>query len=112
MITLSTHALDTLTGKPMEGLEVIMEYCHEGSWRVLSRGVTNTDGRIKEWPSVDALIPGRYRLIFALEPWCQEHNREVFFPEAILTADLDGSLSHYHLPLLFSGYGYTTYRGS
>ncbi|PPC78749.1 hydroxyisourate hydrolase [Pokkaliibacter plantistimulans] len=114
MISLSTHALDTLSGRPMQGLQVVLERFDGESWWEMSAAATNEDGRIREWPEleVSGLTAGRYRLTFDLQAWCQQHDRPVFFPEATLTFELDSSLPHYHIPLLFAGYGFSTYRGS
>lgn len=97
MATLSTHVLDTATGRPTRGTTVTLE--RDGN--VIARGVTDADGRIPHL--ADSLEPGRYRLIFEL------NGR--FFPRVALDIEI-GSDPKYHVPLLVTPFGLTSYRGS
>ncbi|MEK6206676.1 MAG: hydroxyisourate hydrolase [Chloroflexota bacterium] len=97
MATLSTHVLDTATGRPASGIAVSLE--RDGA--VIARGVTDGDGRIAQLAGT--LEPGRYRLVFELEGR--------FFRRVALDVEI-GSDSKYHVPLLVTPFGLTSYRGS
>lgn len=105
MISISTHVLDVATGKPAGGIDVKLESTVDGEWVTLHAGTTDADGRIGRLGS--DLPPGHYRVRFNTG----DHGRG-FFPEVAVTCDLDETQDHYHLPLLLSPFGYTTYRGS
>jgi 5-hydroxyisourate hydrolase len=105
MTDLSTHVLDTASGRPATGVKVTLERSSDGGWQHVGDGVTDDDGRV---PALGvALGSGIYRLVFATGD-----AGNPFFPEVHLIVDLDESQDHYHVPLLLSTYGYTTYRGS
>jgi 5-hydroxyisourate hydrolase len=97
MATLSTHVLDTASGRPASGVAVSLE--HEGA--VIARGVTNGDGRIAELAG--SLAPGRYRLVFELDGR--------FFHRVALDIEI-GTDAKYHVPLLATPFAVTSYRGS
>jgi 5-hydroxyisourate hydrolase len=97
MATLSTHVLDTASGRPAPGVAVTLE--KDGA--VIARGVTDPDGRIKEL--APSLTPGRYRLIFELDGR--------FFPRVALDIEI-GAEPRYHVPLLMTPFAVTSYRGS
>jgi hydroxyisourate hydrolase len=105
MISISTHVLDVSTGTPAAGIDVKLELVELGSWVVRSTGTTDPDGRIGMLAS--ELDPGHYRLRFNTG-----EQGSGFFPEVAVTCNLDGTQEHYHIPLLLSPFGYTTYRGS
>lgn len=95
--SLSTHVLDTGTGRPAEGVAVELL---AGDATLLATGTTDPDGRIS--PLADDLPTGAYRLVF--------HPPSPFFTRVELQVQLtDG---HYHVPLLVSPYGCASYRGS
>jgi 5-hydroxyisourate hydrolase len=104
VISISTHVLDTATGDPAAELKVSLEQRIDTAWSDLSSGVTDDDGRIVDLGS--NLEPGSYRLRFDTGGY---GNR--FFPEVVIAMELD-EIRHYHIPLLLSPYGYSTYRGS
>lgn len=105
MTGLSTHVLDTVSGLPAAGVQVTLERSSDGGWQFVSEGVTDEDGRL---PGLGiALGSGIYRLVFSTGD-----AGNPFFPEVHVIVDLDDARDHYHVPLLLSGYGYTTYRGS
>jgi 5-hydroxyisourate hydrolase len=97
MATLSTHVLDTATGRPAAGVAVSLE--KEGA--VIARGLTDADGRVAQLAS--SLDPGRYRLVFELEAR--------FFRRVALDIEI-GSDAKYHVPLLVTPFAVTSYRGS
>lgn len=98
MATLSTHILDTASGRPASGVAVSLEK----DSAVIARGVTDDDGRIGQLAG--SLEPGRYRLVFELEV-------NNFFRRVALDIEI-GSDSKYHVPLLVTPFGVTSYRGS
>jgi 5-hydroxyisourate hydrolase len=109
MSTLSTHVLDTTHGRP--AAEVSLALSDENG-APLFAGMTNADGRC---PGLPDLVQGRYKLTFAVADYFLKAG--VMLPEPpfldVVTIDFGVSgESHYHVPLLVSPYGYSTYRGS
>lgn len=109
MSSLSTHVLDTMHGCPAAGVAISLRAGSE----VLFAGTTDADGRCRDLPTLEA---GRYRLEFAVAGYFRA--RGVVLPEPpfldVVTIDFGVAepASHYHVPLLVSPYGYSTYRGS
>ncbi len=97
MATLSTHVLDTASGRPASGVAVSLEK----DAAVIARGITDADGRVTQLAG--SLEPGRYRLVFELEGR--------FFRRVALDVEI-GSDAKYHVPLLVTPFGVTSYRGS
>lgn len=105
MSGLSTHILDTANGKPAVGVTVHLY--REGN--LLNTLATNADGRIPALlPASVALAEGTYRLVFQVAA-CFPAS---FFPEVIIVFEVRDASAHYHVPLLLSPFGYSTYRGS
>jgi 5-hydroxyisourate hydrolase len=108
--TLSTHVLDSTTGRPAAGLAVALHELAATGWQEVGAGITDADGRLRDWgPS--SFAPGTYRLTFATGPWFAELEHECFYPEAAVTFTVEGA-GHYHVPLLLAPFAYSTYRGS
>lgn len=105
MSTISTHVLDTSVGRPAGGIPVRLEQ----AGRVLGAVHTDADGRAR---GLVAEGPGVYQLRFAVEEYFQQAGGEAFYSEIVIQFDLTGDTPHYHIPLLLSRYGYTTYRGT
>jgi 5-hydroxyisourate hydrolase len=106
--TLSTHVLDTALGKPARGIRVSLSRGDE----VLGSAVTDDDGRVREFPSMlGAIEPGEYRLRFAVGDYFVATKRDAFYSEIVIAFRVADD-SHYHVPLLLSPFGYSTYRGS
>lgn len=105
MTSVSTHVIDNGRGRPAVGLKVTLDRLVNGVWTEVREGVTDENGRI---PSLArGLDPGRYRMVFSTGEYGSH-----FYPEVHVVVDLDDGDEHYHIPLLLSAYGYTTYRGS
>lgn len=104
MSTLSTHVLDTVSGEPAVGMTIHLSRSGEEGWSSLGEAVTDADGRVQDFGELDT---GTYRLGFETGGWGND-----FFPFVHVVFMVDGSRDHYHVPLLLSPYGYTTYRGS
>jgi len=110
---ISVHVLDQQTGLPAQGMQVELESVQGDGWARISQGRTNADGRIATlYPAGQALQPGRYRITFQTGDWYTARAASTFYPKVEVVIDADGSLPHYHVPLLLSPYGYSTYRGS
>ncbi|HEY8203673.1 MAG TPA: hydroxyisourate hydrolase [Pyrinomonadaceae bacterium] len=114
MSTLSTHILDTSRGRPAAGVSVTLEILNAGEgWSPLSQAETDDDGRIKQFVlSERQLGPGTYRLVFAVAKYFESLSQPSFYPEIIVTFLIEAGVEHYHVPLLISPFGYSTYRGS
>lgn len=113
MSGLSTHVLDTATGRPAAGVPVLLERRQEGGWRELRRSTTDADGRVRSLlPAGEPLAAGEHRLTFALADWFAAQGRETFYPEAAIVFTVARPEEHHHVPLLLAPFGYSTYRGS
>jgi 5-hydroxyisourate hydrolase len=114
MSPITTHVLDTALGKPAAGIAVIIERGQPADrWGELARGVTDANGRITEFkPSLARLTPGPYRLRFATGQYFSASRVRAFYPEVQVIVHIDDPSQAYHIPLLLSPFGYTTYRGS
>ena len=106
-MSLSTHVLDAVTGRPAVGVPVTLV---DTSGAVLSSATTDDDGRIAGL--ADAPEPGVYRLRFDTASYFAAHRVTGFYPEVIITFEITDVEAKYHVPLLLSPYAYSTYRGS
>ncbi len=113
MTSISTHVLDTALGRPAAGVEVKLERLgRDGEWRVAGRGTTDADGRVAELlPAEAGAGPGTYRLTFATGEYFEAGGRTGFYPRVTVEITVREA-THYHVPLLLSPFGYSTYRGS
>ena len=113
MSGITTHVLDTSRGRPASGVPVVLEIRSEMGWREIGRAETDTDGRVREiLPTGSALTTGVYRLTFEIETYFRMQGIEGFYPEASIVFRVRDTNQHYHVPLLLSPFGYSTYRGS
>ncbi len=114
MSGITTHILDTSRGRPANGVAVRLELeSAEGDWKQIGDGLTDADGRAKDLlPAGFALQTGIYRLVFDTEPYFAAQNIESFYPEVMVVFTVRDPEQHYHVPLLLSPFGYSTYRGS
>jgi 5-hydroxyisourate hydrolase len=114
MSAITTHVLDTVTGKPGAAIAVVLERkTHSAGWQRVAEGMTNSDGRLNDLLSpTEAFLPGHYRLIFEIGPYFLIHGLEGFFPQISIMFAVKDPLQHYHIPLLLSPFGYSVYRGS
>ena len=113
---LTTHVLDTATGKPAAGLAITL-FRIEGDRRIQIRSVsTNADGRCDEPLLVGAdFVIGQYELLFAAGDYLRGTGATLPSPAFLDIVPIRFGMaerSHYHVPLLISPYGYSTYRGS
>ncbi len=114
MSAISTHVLDTARGRPAAGVSVALERAGaDGIWQAVGQGTTDASGRIATlMPESRSVAPGLYRLIFHTRPYFENQEVRSFFPYATVTFDVAAGEAHYHVPLLVSPFGYTTYRGT
>ena len=105
---ITTHVLDLVMGKPASGIKV---HLHEGG-KVLAAGVTNADGRVENWTSDFSLVISKYCLVFDVESWFASRADDNFYEDVQISFRVDDPEQHYHVPLLLSPFGYSTYRGS
>jgi 5-hydroxyisourate hydrolase len=112
MSPITTHVLDTRLGAPAAGVAVILERLDAGLWQPLGMGATNEDGRLTTLLDSGDLAPGRHRLTFDTGAYFAQQQVEHFYPSVTVDFDVADPTQHYHVPLLLSPFGYSTYRGS
>jgi 5-hydroxyisourate hydrolase len=113
MTRITSHVLDTSAGRPAVGLTVRLEQSGRGAGgpAPLASATTDADGRVRDW--LPAGVPaGRYRLVFETGAWFRAAGRDTLYPEVTIDFEVPDGVPHYHLPLLLSPFGYSTYRGS
>ncbi|AMB81520.1 MULTISPECIES: hydroxyisourate hydrolase [Pseudomonas] len=110
---LSVHVLNLENGLPSPGVNVTLEKHVGQNWQPLAQGVTNEQGRIGElFPEKQAMEAGQYRVVFKTGEYFKKAGRDTFFPEIPVIFEVKNADQHYHIPLLLSPYGFSTYRGS
>ena len=110
---LSVHILDLQTGQPTAGVTVTLEQQSQDGWRQLASGVTNAQGRIAEmYPADQAMQAGDYRIVFKTGEHYARLKQDTFFPEIPVQFHVEKTGQHYHIPLLLSPFGFSTYRGN
>lgn len=110
---LSVHVLNLENGLPSTNVKVVLEAQQNDKWTEINTGTTDEQGRIAElYPKDTPLQKGVYKVTFKTGDWFRQKNERSFFPEVPVVFVIDGSLEHYHIPLLISPYGYSTYRGN
>jgi 5-hydroxyisourate hydrolase len=113
MSEITTHVLDISIGRPAAGLPVILEIEKTGGeWKELSRGATDGDGRLRHLLTPGSLVDGTYRLTFETRHYFQTRKIEGLYPQVSIVFNVRDAKQNYHIPLLLSPYGYSTYRGS
>jgi 5-hydroxyisourate hydrolase len=133
---ITTHVLDTARGKPAAGVPVSLERTRDGQWHAVGSGVTDDDGRLRTLTPAGPVEPGTYRIRFDTAAYfaatgavgaaagssgaagaagaTQGGTAGVgyFFPLVEIQFVVADGATHYHVPLLLSPFGYSTYRGS
>jgi 5-hydroxyisourate hydrolase len=109
MSAITTHVLDTALGKPAAGIAVELSILKGNEWQKLGAGATDADGRLRTLlPQGAPAVDGDYRLRFETGPYLEPAG---FYPYVEIVFRVQGG-GHYHVPLLLSPFGYSTYRGS
>lgn len=109
---ISTHILDTSLGRPAIGIAVTLSRLAQDNWLTLYITATDSDGRVKSLLSEHSLEPGIYRIRFDTADHFRPHQLETLYPYVEITFEVRDPAQHYHIPLLISANGYTTYRGT
>jgi 5-hydroxyisourate hydrolase len=113
MSAITTHILDISMGAPVWNVPVRLEKETDEGWQLAGQGVTDDDGRLKFTPGEDEIFgAGNYRLTFDTDPYFAGRDIEAFYPQVAVAFTVRDAAQHYHVPLLLSPFGYSTYRGS
>ena len=114
LVSISTHVLDTALGAPAAGVAVSLERVETRDRTIaISQRVTDADGRVTALAPLHANVtPGAYRLCFHVAEYFAATQRTSFYNEICVNFIVGAEAQHYHVPLLLSPYGYSTYRGS
>lgn len=108
---ITTHILDTGTGRPASGVKATLESPTDSGWQEIGQGTTDSDGRINNLGPAE-VGEGRYRITFETGAYFGAKGTETFFPAVTLDFVVADTSAHYHVPLLLSPFAYSTYRGS
>lgn len=115
---ITTHILDTSSGKPAAAIPVKLYRLQGQDWQLLSSANSNEDGRISDWDNkkwyankTAESLYSTYKLLFNLDVYWQNQAEPAFYPSAEIVFRLQDT-RHHHIPLLLSAFGYSTYRGS
>lgn len=111
MSGITTHVLDTSRGGPAADVSVLLERAVDSGWQPVAHGTTDADGRAGDLLS-STPEDGRYRLTFDTGAYFRAIGEVGFYPEVSVTFAVSPGEDHYHVPLLLSPFGYSTYRGS
>ena len=114
MSGITTHILDVSIGRPAAGVQVTLDRrTGDDGWETIGSERTDGDGRARGLvPEGAALIPGLHRLTFDVAPYFNGNNVDGFYQEITIAFSVRDASQHYHVPLLLSPFGYSTYRGS
>jgi len=112
--SITSHVLDIGLGRPGANVETNLFKKNESSenWEHVGRDVTNEDGRMKKLLNNKILEAGVYKLIFETGKYYAERNLSTFYPRVTIEFTVANCNEHFHVPIVISQYGYSTYRGS
>jgi 5-hydroxyisourate hydrolase len=110
---ITTHVLDTSAGRPAGGVPVRLEIRNGDAWKPVGEGRTDDDGRLRDLvPGGPGSGPAVYRMRFDTASYFAARGIKGFYPEVAIEFEVTDAGEHYHVPLLLSPFGYSTYRGS
>ncbi|XP_015607055.1 uncharacterized protein LOC107273406 isoform X2 [Cephus cinctus] len=111
---ISTHVLDTSKGLPVGGLQVSLYKLMDGRWTFLNESNTTPNGRCNDLVDTTKwnFTAGRYKIHFDVDKYFTLRRIETMYPFIEIVFDVKNPTGHYHLPVLLSPFGYSTYRGS
>jgi len=113
MTPITTHVLDTVSGQPARDMEIRLSRLENSEWITVGSARTNNEGRCLDLcPEGGVLAEGSYCMRFSTETYFENNNHPVFYPYIDIVFNIGTGDGHYHIPLLFSPFGYSTYRGS
>ena len=112
-MSISTHILNTSTGRPAVHVPVELDFLRDGEWVTMNATHTDSDGRVKHLlPADEAMQPGIYCARFATGIYYERENVKGLYPYVEITFLVLPEQNHYHIPLLLTPNSYTTYRGT
>lgn len=112
MSHITSHILDTSKGRPAEGIVIILFQAQDAQWTEIARGITNADGRTTDLLEKSVWLQhGVYKMRFETKNYFEKGHVDSFYPCVEIIFDVTTN-EHYHIPLLLSPFGYSTYRGS
>jgi 5-hydroxyisourate hydrolase len=109
---ITTHVLDTALGRPARGIRITLEREEGGAFTELASGRTNDDGRVGDLLAPGTLEAGTYSMTFHVADYLAAQGEPGFYPVVPVIFTIRSTTEHYHVPLLLSPFGYSTYRGS
>ena len=114
---LTTHVLDTASGKPGEGIKIEFSVLEGESYKLLATVTTNADGRnAQPLLTPENMKAGKYQLVFYIGEYFAKQGTVLpnppFLEKAVIQFGMADATAHYHVPILASPWSYTTYRGS
>ena len=114
MSAITTHVLDVSIGRPGAEIPVrLHRQTDDGRWEQIGSGKTDADGRTRDLiPDGGPLTAALYRLTFEVGPYFRNNQVDGFYQEVTIAFIVKDASQHYHVPLLLSPFGYSTYRGS
>jgi 5-hydroxyisourate hydrolase len=112
MSAITTHVLDTSRGRPAAELKVELHKKSGEDWKSIGAGLTDDNGRCNALLGETLLAVGTYRLTFHAAAYFQGLRVESFYSDIPVIFEVRDARVHYHVPLLISPFGYSTYRGS
>jgi 5-hydroxyisourate hydrolase len=111
-LSLTSHVLDAVHGRPARGVPVRWERLHGDRWEPVAEAVTDDDGRVTGWGGHAPTTEGRHRLVFDSGGYFAGQGAKTFYPEVVVVFEVADPDAHHHVPLLLSPFAYSTYRGS
>ena len=113
MSQITSHILDTTRGKPAAAVPISLFQQQGEQWQLLATGNTDQDGRVSDLLSNETrLAAGVYRMHFDTKAYFKARNEQSFYPYVDIVFEINDNGEHYHIPLLLTAFGYSTYRGS
>ena len=109
---ITTHVLDLAAGKPGRGIAIELERTANNIWHLVGGGVTDDDGRLRTLTAQGPVPEGTYRIRFQTGAYFARQGVTAFFPVVEIQFTVAAGEQHYHVPLLLSPFGFSTYRGS
>ncbi|KAF0291649.1 5-hydroxyisourate hydrolase [Amphibalanus amphitrite] len=109
---LTSHVLDTSSGRPARGLALTLFRKQDDDWVIIKASETNSDGRCSGFLDREQFTADTYKLRFDTEEYFRRAGGTTFYPYVEIVFQVVRPGEHYHVPLILSPYGYSTYRGS
>jgi 5-hydroxyisourate hydrolase len=112
MSGITSHVLDTARGRPAADLKIELHKKSGDDWKFVGAGMTDANGRCNSLLGDGPFAAGTYRLTFDAGTYFKAQHVETFYAEIPVIFEVRDAQAHYHVPLLISPFGYSTYRGS